>query len=235
MPIFMTGIIVKNRRSVSPYILNMAEPRDLMTMLYKPRETIRRVLDDPRPRWTVQLVILAFICSSFGDPDIRHLGRDLPDLTLGPMLALIVVLLVVIAICWVIGVYLIGWLVTLAGRLLDGKGTAADVRTALAWALVPLILTPVYRIPVAIYRSTLKIHGTSGLQVSIDMLQQGAISVALVIAAIQIAFDLWVVYLASANVGEAMRFETWKGFSALAIVAAVPIVVTTAAILAFHH
>ena len=225
---------MKNYGSDSPYILNMAAGRDLLTILYKPRETLRRILDDPPPRWTVQLVILAFICSSFGDPDIRHLGRELPDLSLGPMLALIVVLLVVIAMCWVIGVYLIAWLVTLAGRFLDGRGTAADVRTALAWALVPLLITPLYRIPVGVYRSRLTIQTSNLWQLTIDMLQQGAIAVALVIAAIQIAIDLWIVYLASANVAEAMRFETWKGFSALAIIAAVPLVIAVAATLAFR-
>lgn len=213
----------------------MAAPRDLVTMLYKPRETMRRVLDDTQHRWWIQIVVLAFICISFGDPDIRRLPLELPDLALGPLLAFVALILIVTAVCWVLGVYAIAWLVKIAAHYLDGHGSARDVREALAWALVPMIWSIVYRIPSAIYRSRLQISSTNPWQITVDVLQQGAVSVALIIIAIKLVFDIWVVWLASVNVAEALRFETWKGFTALAIVAVVPIVVTTAAILAFHH
>jgi hypothetical protein len=210
----------------------MAQARDLVTMLYEPRQTMRRVLDTPGRRWTTELIALAFIISSFRDPDIGRLPRTLPDLTLGPMLAFIALVLIAIAVCWVLVFYLIAWLVTLvARRFLDGQGVVADVRAALAWALVPMVWSIVFRVPLAVYRSRLIISGTSNLQITLDLLQSGTLSVALIAAALKFIFLLWMIALAAINVSEAMRFETWKAFSALAAVAAAPFVVAAAAIL----
>ena len=209
----------------------MAAPRDLVTILYKPRETMRRILDEPRRRWTAEIIVLAVICSTFGDRDIRNAGKVLPDLALGSTLALVVVVLAVAAACWVAAVYLVSWLVALAGKFLDGQGTAADVRAALAWAFVPVIWSILYRIPIGLYRSRIKIHGTNSWQVLVDVVQQGGVTLAFVYLALQLVVDIWVVFLASSNVAEALKFETWRGFSAIAIVAAIPIVVAAAAVL----
>jgi hypothetical protein len=211
----------------------MAEGRDLVTMLYEPRETIRRVLDTAGPRWTTELIALAFIVTSFGDPDVRRIPRELPDLTLVPTLAFVALVLIATAICWVLVFYALAWLVTMVGRrLLDGQGVTSDVRAALAWALVPMVWSIVFRIPLAIYRSQLTITGTNSWQITLDLLQSGTLSIALVAAALKFVLFLWVIALAAINVGEAMRFETWKGLSALAVVAVAPFVIVAAAILA---
>lgn len=213
----------------------MAAGRDLVTMLYEPRETMRRILAAPGRRWTPEIIALAFIVTSFGDPDFRRLPRDLPDLTLVPMLAFIALVLVATAICWILAFYAIAWMVAFVGRrLLDGHGAAADVRAALAWALVPMIWSIIFRIPFSIYRSRITITGTSAWQITLDLLQQGTLSVAIVVIAVKLAFDLWVFCLAAINVSEAMKFETWKGFSAMAAVAAAPFVIAAAVVLAKH-
>jgi len=208
--------------------------RDLVTVVYKPRETMRRILDGGAHRWTAEIVVLAFICASFADPDIRHLREALPDLSLASTLAFVVVVLLLIATCWVLFVFAFAWLATFVGTRLDGRGTAADVRAALAWGLVPLIWSVVYRIPVGLYRSRLKIHTGSPVQISIDFLQHGGCGLALAVLALQFAFDIWVLFVASSTVAEALRFESWKGLSTIAITAAVPVVIVIAAALAFR-
>jgi len=205
-------------------------------MLYAPRETMRRVLDTPGRRWTIELIALAFIVSSFGDPDIRRMPRELPGLTLVPTLAIVVLVCIATAIFWVLAICVIAWLVTLVGRRLDGKSTVADVRAALAWALVPMIWSIFYRIPISLYQSQITVHETgSPWQIGLELLEQGTLSVALIVIAIKLVFDLWVVGLAAINVSEAMRFETWKGFSAVAVVGAAPFVIAAAAVLATHR
>jgi hypothetical protein len=208
--------------------------RDLVTILYKPRETIRRILDGGPNRWTAEIVVLAFICASFGDPDIRHLGKLLPDLSLGPTLAFVALVLLLIATCWVLLVYAFAWAATLVGRVLDGRGAVADVRAALAWGLVPVIWSVVYRIPVWFYLSRLEINTRNPMQLSLDLLQQGGCSLALIVLALQFAFDIWILFVASSNVAEALGFETWKDLATIGIVAAVPVVVAVAAAIAFR-
>jgi hypothetical protein len=213
----------------------MAAPRDLVTMLYKPRETMRRVLDAPGSRWTNGLVALAFICASFGDPDIRHMPRELPDLTLFSTLAIVALVLIATGIVWIIAMYVISGLVTIAGRFLDGNAAVADVHAALAWSLVPMVWSIVYRIPLSIYTANLTIRSTSPWQIVVDLMSQGALAVGLIAVAIKLACTIWIMCLAAVNVSEAMKFETWKGFTAVATVAAAPIVVAAAVVLSFHH
>jgi hypothetical protein len=131
----------------------MASPKDLVTVLYRPRATMRRVLDGGRDRWTIQIVVLAFICASVGDADISKLLAALPDLSLNATLALVALALLLIAACWIIVLYLFAWVATFIGRWLDGQGEIADVRAALAWGLVPVIWSVVLRIPLAVYKS----------------------------------------------------------------------------------
>jgi hypothetical protein len=49
----------------------MERLRDLVTILYQPRETMRSILDRP-DRWSLQIVFLAFVCASVNDIDVRH-------------------------------------------------------------------------------------------------------------------------------------------------------------------
>ena len=213
----------------------MASARDLVTVLFKPRETMRRILDEPKHRWTAEVMVLAAVCAQFGDRDIRDLGKVLPSLGLAPTLATVALALCIAAIIWVAMLYIGAWLVTLAGRVIEGNGKVADVRAAIAWSFVPVIWSFVYRIPFGIYASRVRIRGNNAWEIVIDVAQQGVLSVAFIYLAFQFAFDIWVLCLASANVAEAMKFETWRGFSAVAMVAAVPFVMAAAAVLAFHH
>jgi len=207
--------------------------KDLVTILYKPRETMRRILDGGPKRWTAEIVVLAVICASFADPDIRHLNEALPGFSLGPTLAFVALVLLVLAVFWVLAVYAFAWLATFVGTKLDGRGPVPDVRAALAWGTVPMIWSIVYRIPIAFYRSRMEIHTGSRTQISIDLVQQGGCSLALIIIALQLTFDLWILFVVSSTVAEALHFETWKGLSTVAITAAVPVVIAIAAALAF--
>src|SRR5512140_563238 len=126
----------------------MATLADLVTAVYRPRETMRRVLAGS-DRWAPQVVVLAFLCASVGDPDIRRLSTVLPGLGLSAI-AVVLLGLVVSAALWLVVWFVVSWLATMAGRWLGGLAPAADVRAALAWGMVPVIWSVVYRIPFAL-------------------------------------------------------------------------------------
>lgn len=210
----------------------MASPRDLITVLYRPRETMRRVLDGGRDRWAIQIVILATFCSALTDTDIRHLRTVLPDLALGPTIALVALALIVDALCWVGLLYLIALAVTLVGRRLDGHGEVADVRAALAWSVVPAIWCVFLRIPIAIYAYRVVPPPADQRRLVLDFIANGGCTFAIIVLTFELLLYAWVGYMASSTVAEALHFSTWKGLATLAIVAAVPFVIGIAARLA---
>lgn len=202
---------------------------DLLTILYRPRETMRRILDGGRNRWTSEVVALACICTSVSDPDINRIR----GLSLGSTLALVALALLVTAIAWVLLLYAFAWLAMQAGRrLLAGEGTYRDVRAALGWGLVPLIWSVLYRIPAGVYLARIVvIQPGQDERVLFDFLEKGGCSFAVLLFAIQLVLWVWVVYVMSCTVGEALRFSSLKGLGTLAIAAAAPVVICVAAVM----
>lgn len=212
----------------------MASPKDLVTVLYRPRETMRRVLDGGGDRWTIQLVVLAFICASVGDSDIGELRRVLPDLSLNGTLALVAITLLLIAACWVIILYVFAWVATNVGRWLDGQGEIAGVRAALAWGLVPVIWSVILRIPLAVYYSRLAPQTLDKQRFVMDFISNGGCTLAVLVATLQILLYFWIAYVASSTVAEALHLPWWKGLATIAIPVALPVIIGVAAALALR-
>ncbi len=206
--------------------------KDLARILYQPREAMRRILDSGRHRWAAEIVVLAYICSTIGDSDIIVMDENLPGLKLLPKLAIVTLATIAGAILWVLLLYFFSWVATLVGRKLEGEGTAADVRTALAWSLAPVIWAVILRIPLAVYRHRFLVQGGNEMDILHRFVEQGGCTLAVIIGGVQLAVQAGVVVLASFCVGEALRFSTAKGFATVAISAAIPIVVVIAAVLA---
>ncbi|HSP15298.1 MAG TPA: YIP1 family protein [Thermoanaerobaculia bacterium] len=206
--------------------------KDLFAIVVRPRETMRRILDSGSSRWTAQIVILAFICTSIGDSDLREMQRTLPGLALMPTLATVILALLAGAVVWVLLLYLFAWGATLVGRRLEGQAAVADVRAALAWGLVPLIWSAIIRIPLAIYRNRFILHGSEG-RVLTSFIEQGGCTFAILLLTVQLVVNAGVVVLASFCLAEALRVPSWKGFATIAITAAIPVVIAVAAVLAF--
>ena len=207
--------------------------KDLATVLYQPRETMRRVLDAGRDRWTVQIVILAFLATAVNDPDTRQITRVLPDLPMSALLALIALALILSPVIWLLFLYVIGWIATMVGRWLGGQGPVADVRAALAWSLVPTIWSVIVRIPLAIYSGRFNPEKLD-LQTLGDIIASGGCSIFAIVAAFQMILYVWTLYIASNTLGEAMRFSSWKGLGTIAISGTLPFVLMIAAVLSFR-
>ncbi|HEX3581650.1 MAG TPA: YIP1 family protein [Thermoanaerobaculia bacterium] len=207
----------------------MAALRDLATVLVQPQQTMRRVLEGG-DRWTIQVVILAFVCSSVGDANPRVLAETLPGLGWSA-LAVVALSLVVGSLTWVIALWLLGWIAGFVARKIGGTAKMSDVRAAMAWGLVPVIWSLVYRIPLAIFVS--RFHANPNINVArtlIDFASTGALSIVIVFLALQLLFAAWSVWVGSFCLAEAEQFSPLTGLGVIAITFSIPFVIAAAAV-----
>ncbi|HYS54269.1 MAG TPA: Yip1 family protein [Thermoanaerobaculia bacterium] len=208
----------------------MERLKDLVTILYRPRETMRRILDQP-DRWAPGIVFLAAVCASANQLDARNLADAVPNIKVLPTIAIIALIIVLTAATWVIALYILSWIATPIGRMMGGTGTVGDVRAGLAWAMVPVIWSPIYRVPLVILATRSPIVPEINVRkVVIDFLSHGGCSIIILFLGFQLLFELWCVVLGSFTVAEAQRFSTQKGFVNVVITIALPLMVMFAAI-----
>jgi hypothetical protein len=209
--------------------------RHLAAIVVWPRKTMREILDGPRDRATIPLVLLAMCSGAISNVNERVAG-SLSSLT--PKVWLIVIgVLIANAIVFTLLFYAFAWLAFIAGRFLEGTGQRAEVRTALAWGLAPLVWALLVRIPAAIWgpaHGMGKMHfGDKGVRIDPAQLSGGCF-IALGFAAFELALLAWYLVVASRALAEAHRFSAWRGFGTLVMVAATPIIVVIAAVLSMH-
>src|SRR6266508_1931369 len=94
----------------SPEMTRSPSLRDLLTILYRPGETMRRILDSGGHRWSVEVVVLAFACASVNDIDAYRLGEVLPGLKLLPTLAIVALSVIAGAATLVITLFIMSWI-----------------------------------------------------------------------------------------------------------------------------
>ena len=205
---------------------------DLFTILYRPRETMRRILEGD-DRWTIQIVLLASVCASVNDHDIYRLRDVFPGLHLAPALATIALGIIAVSCVWLVMLFVYGWIATFVGRLLNGAASAADVRAALAWGLVPAIWSVLYRIPFAIYATRYRI-GTrlNPREILFNYAASGGCALIVIYLAFQLIVFVWSLYIATNTIAETQRFSTERAFANLAIALVLPLLVIVPAVFA---
>jgi len=209
--------------------------KDLVTILYQPRETMRRILDRP-DRWSLQIVFLAFVCASVNQIDARHLSEMFP--AIHPLTAVAAVTLAIIggALGWIVMLFIVSWIATPIGRLMGGQGSFRDVRAALAWSMVPMVWSPIYRLPLVLLGIGANLNpNANGRQELLDFVSHGGCSMLVLFIGFQILFGLACIALASFTVAEAQRFSTQKGFVNIAIIVVLPLMIAAAVIFTIRH
>lgn len=205
---------------------------DLVRILYRPRETMRRILDSGPHRWSAQVVILAFVCASVNDPNVIH--ALLPGVKLGATMATIAFGIIVGALAWVLVLFILSWIAAPIGRLLGGAAPVADVRAALAWGMTPVVWSPIYRIPSGIIGARLRAGPQINVQrVLLDFVAHGGCSIVVIFLTMQLVFMVATVVLGSLTLAEAQRFSGEKGFVNVAVAVLFPLLVFFAAVFTF--
>lgn len=207
---------------------------DFLKIVYRPRETMRRILDSGPHRWAIQIILLAFICASVSDVDPHKITEALPSLNLPVVLIIVLLSILLGAAGWVLMLFLFAWIAAPVGRLMGGVAAAADVRAALAWGMVPMIWSVLYRIPLAVYKNRFPVPTDANIrEILLQFMSHGGCSLIVFLIACEIALGLWTLYVASSTLGEAHRFSTAQGFLNLVLAVAVPILVIAAAVFSF--
>jgi hypothetical protein len=206
--------------------------RNFATIGFKPRETMRRILDAGRDRMIIPLILLTGISFILGDSDRPSLGGLDPSKRLHFTLILCAAFAGLL-IAGMLLFYLFSWAAYGIGRAMEGQGSAREVRSALAWGSVPFIWALLYRIPVAIWLSGHRTEVGPGTRFTFNpgLASKGCLA-AILFGVLELAVLIWYLVVVSKTLGEAHRFSGWRGLATLLLTAATPIVIGIAAFLA---
>jgi hypothetical protein len=190
----------------------------------RPRATTRFLLDSDPQRAVVVLGALTGVYHALD----RASGRDAGDKIPGFAIALAVLLVGPLA--GVLKVYVSAALLRLAGRWLGGGASAEELRTAVAWGSVPLLVSLVLWVPL------LLLFGREMFSRDAPRLAAGGPStiVFFVIVAGQLVLGIWSLILSLKAVGEAQEFSAWRAlanFILAGMIVLVPIVVVLGVLL----
>ena len=207
--------------------------RRLARVVIWPRMTMREILESPRDRALVPLLLLATLAAFSGDMN----NNAKKGLAATPYAVLIVICaLIVSALVVFLAFYLFAWIAYIAGRFLEGQGSQAAVRSALAWGMAPLIWAILYRVPVALFgpqQSEMIKAGNAAFSINPGLIGGGCVFAA-IFGLLELATLVGYVVVSSRTLAEAHRFSAWKGFGTLVIVGITPIVIIIAAVLAMR-
>jgi hypothetical protein len=172
-----------------------------------PRATIRQILDT-NPRAGVRtLVIAGGVIEALGLPFTRRLTAVVPF----PVALQTACAVVLVPLFALIGLYFVGWLLSLTGRWLEGRGDSVAVRAAIAWAYVPRIWSGLLLLPLYIL-----LAGGAYPDQAEDL--SGNLLAGLVVGTIgflEFVVAVWQLVILLKGVGEAHRFSAWRAFGAL--------------------
>ena len=209
--------------------------KNLAGVMVRPRTTMRRILDAPPDRMILPLVLLAALSGFIGDLNIAEMSKIYSGLS--QRLQIIVPLSLagaIVAAC--ILFYVFGWIAYALGRAIEGTGTIAAVRSALAWGLAPIIWALLYRIPKMWLKPAVEVAqadlGNFKLAIDTGRLASGCGTVMLFGILDLLVVAGWFV-ITSLTLAEAHNFSTARGFAIVAAVLVAPIVIALAAFLAF--
>lgn len=207
----------------------------LASVLFRPRRTMRRILDDgPGQGAVLLLFVLVVISGIAGDFDAAQLQDVLARLG-GQQVWLIVGVTVAVFVAMVAVGWFYAWVPYFIGRFLGGTGDIRAVRAAVAWGLAPGIWALLYRVPVAVWltpaaAATVKMRG-GGVAFDPGFLARGC-GVALAIVLLELIVFVWCAFVMSNTLAEAHGYSPWQALGTIVLSAIAPMVVMIAAVLA---
>ena len=172
------------------------------SMWTSPRDTIQQIIDSDDPEKMVLLLAsVGGISSSLSSSAGNYAGDQLP------LVWIIVGSLIVGPIAGVIGLYISGMLLSWTGKWIGGQASAEYVRTALAWAQIPIIWTLIFWIPeILIFGQELF---TTPVENSLSTIAPYGFY-ALGFFFIKVTASAWAFILLLKALGQVQGFSAWK-------------------------
>lgn len=185
------------------------QPLDpLFTIWTQPRATIRRVVDRP----ALQVMVLAVAGGLYTGLSWCidwNVGDRYP---LDPFLAVLLVV-VVSALLSIPLLYLFAWVLRQTGRLLGGQADLWEIRAAIAWSVVPLL------VGLALLALQLPIFGEKLFLSSYTLAGLGSQLVLFVFEALGFVLEVWVLVVFVVALAEVQRFAIWQALVNLVLMA----------------
>ncbi|MEM6429806.1 MAG: Yip1 family protein [Deinococcota bacterium] len=187
------------------------------TMLTKPKDTLRALLDGPYQNSDLSLVLLlsglsaVLIFLFVLGPLSTVIAAEL-DAPTGAITGAAIVLALFTAISTVVSLYFTGFLYAWVGaKLFDGNGSYRDARFAYAWALVPGMWLTAIVLVIMIPAVLQLISSTSpGVPAGASALYGLASFLAFI-------GGFWILVVQCRALAEAHGFSSWKGFGTVLI------------------
>lgn len=226
---FGAFIYGSNNRPSLTYSLPMLA--NLAKIMVHPRPTMRRILDAGRDRMGLVIVLLASYSAMFGDLEKSELSA-LRNQQQIPFALVLLGLFVAVPLFGFLLYYIFSWVAYAIGRALEGTGKPAQVRSATAWGLAPIVWALLYRVPASLFfagSDAVKV----GKHLSVDTGRFGSGCIAIVVfGALELATIIWCVAVSSNTIGEAHGFSSWRGLATFLLTAITPAILAIAAVLA---
>ncbi len=169
-----------------------------IAICFRPRVTLRRILEENPTRFVLVLAALGGVLEFLREAE----GTESEETSLA---SIFVRALTVGALMGILGLYVFGFVLRGAGSLLGGRGTARDVRAALAWAYVPAVWLAILWIP------KLLLFGKSVFTIEAESLGESYLA----LRWLEYAGSLWSLVIGIQCLGEALRLSAWKALLAL--------------------
>ena len=200
---------------------NVLPPEDLnpwASIIYRPRDTIRYVLDTGAWNniWVLYAIVFvgmfpSVVLGMLAQPESPQMGGLPGGISEGVIYGIFLLGYALLGYPFgMLMLYLIGWLYRVVGSWLGGDAVASDMRIAVTWAYVFSMYTSIVMlIPNGMFAFYYRTAGVPepSLQIML-LLLQFAVSAPLLICNFVVA---------SKAVGEAHRYSAWHGFGTIFI------------------
>ena len=189
-----------------------------LTMFVRPRQTMRQILDGDSTRFVVGLAMLGGVLTVLDHASMNSMGDRIPVSTIFAMAIPIGVLVGLIML------YLGGAVIQWTGSWFGGRGTAAEVRAALAWGRMPFYWAGLLWLP---YLGFFGGEVFMGEMPSVEA-QPWLLFVLMNLAVLEMGLGIWGLVTLVFAVAEAHRFPAWNSLGSIVtamVLVVIPLVV----------
>lgn len=175
------------------------------SILIKPRETIRKIVDTDPTKYVILLAVSAGISQALDRASSNNIGDSYS------LIAILIICLIFGSIGGIISMYLGGALYRWSGSWLGGQATAEEVRATIAWSSIPIIFILPLWIP------KLLIFGKDMFATTTPKLDANPFLVVFLIGflVIEVIAGIWAFVVFLKSLGEIHNFSTWKALGSV--------------------
>lgn len=194
----------------------------------KPRQTIRQIVSTNPTLHVIPIVLVYGGLQTLDNGAERNLGDRFAGLdgvlSVNAYLLLVVGLFVVGALlALVMWLYLTAWLLEWTGGWLNGKASLEELRAAMAWSVIPILIALILGIPSYIYLGP---EAFTSYTPKLDNSEIIGLIYYIPLLVIAIGLFIWSIFTSCHMIGEVQGFSAWTAawnYILVCLVCAIPV------------